>query len=438
MIIKTSNSNKFSFSIFFTIILLYLLYFINYSKIISDWVIADLLINYQGGFVRRGLLGQLNYFFENYLNFPKLIFIISLSSLCYFINLFLTYRLFISSKRSIFLFLIIFLSPATFLFYIYDLNALFRKDVFIIFSFVIHCFYVQRNLKNKNFDYQYKKNLPYIIIVLCLTTLIYEVQFFMLPIHILLSYVILKNKKLIYIFYTLPIIIFFISCIFKGDFKIAESIRNSLLHYPKNIIYQNYNPIHWLEGNINLAIGGSLKLIFKYNYNQALQILISILLTIILFWKIFSYNLNKFILENKKINIIDLKFIKNNAWKFFLFSSILFFIIGFDTGRLIHIVLMHIISLFLIFNPKNINFFFLYKNLKYKNFIIFFILCYVLLWTLPSGYVGLDTIFKSGLMSVFKIIFSNLIASLSNLISFPSFINELFYEYLIFFNLPKF
>jgi len=43
--------------IFLLIISLYTLYFVNFSKIITDWVAVDLLINYEGGFVRRGLIG---------------------------------------------------------------------------------------------------------------------------------------------------------------------------------------------------------------------------------------------------------------------------------------------------------------------------------------------------------------------------------------------
>ena len=50
--------------IFLLIISLYTLYFVNFSKIITDWVAVDLLINYEGGLVRRGLLGHINLFFE--------------------------------------------------------------------------------------------------------------------------------------------------------------------------------------------------------------------------------------------------------------------------------------------------------------------------------------------------------------------------------------
>ena len=70
------ESKKITSIILFIISCLYLLYFLNFTKIIADWVVADLLINYEGGFVRRGLLGQLNYFFETKLKFSNLSFLI--------------------------------------------------------------------------------------------------------------------------------------------------------------------------------------------------------------------------------------------------------------------------------------------------------------------------------------------------------------------------
>ena len=143
--------------IFFSIIFLYILYFINYSKIISDWALVELLINYEGGFVRRGLLGQLNLFFENKFNFLNLSFAITIISLSYLFNIVITYLRLPNNKNRLFLFFIIFLSPATFLFYVNDTHAMFRKDVFIILSFIIHSFYVQLNYKKIDFLQDYKK-----------------------------------------------------------------------------------------------------------------------------------------------------------------------------------------------------------------------------------------------------------------------------------------
>ena len=90
--------------IFLLIISLYALYFVNFPKIISDWVVVDLLINYEGGFVRRGLLGQLNLFFEKELNFSNLLFSIIIISVIYFINITATYLRLPNNKNRFFLF----------------------------------------------------------------------------------------------------------------------------------------------------------------------------------------------------------------------------------------------------------------------------------------------------------------------------------------------
>lgn len=431
MLIKILKSKLFHLYFIF-VASLYLVYFFNYHKIISEWVLSDLLINYQGGFVRRGFLGELNYIIENFINIKKLFFIISIIFTIYFINLIFSFIMIKNfSKNNIFLFTLIFLSPATFLFYIYDVNALFRKDVFIIFSIVVHAFYIQINLNKPNLLLKYKKNLFYISILLSFVTLIQEVQFFMLPIHILLSFSILKNWKLLFSIYIFPFLTFLTIYIFKGDAIVVEKIRLSLENYPKYIIYAPYNSIHWLEGNINLVIGGFLKFFFKYSYFQAIQIIIVFFLSIILFWNIFKIGFKQFYIENKNKNLLNLKFINNHAYKFFYIPLFLFFIMGFDIGRAVHFLTMHIMCLFTIFVPK--------KNIfinKYGSLAWIFLISYLSLWYLPAGYVGLETIFKSGIMETFKMILSYFFHFISNFETLPEFIIKLSDKYLIF-NVPN-
>lgn len=424
--------------IFFSIIFLYILYFINYSKIISDWALVELLINYEGGFVRRGLLGQLNLFFENKFNFLNLSFAITIISLSYLFNIVITYLRLPNNKNRLFLFFIIFLSPATFLFYVNDTAAMFRKDVFIILSFIIHSFYVQLNYKKINFLQNYKIKLYPLMFVLCLIMLIHEVQFFMLTFHVLLSYSILKNFKSTVLFYIFPVLTFMIVWIYSGNYLVAESIRESLNHYPRDLIYQNYNPIHWLEGNLNLVIGGFLKFFFRYDYIQTVQLLIAIFLTIVLFWNILFLYFKQFVLENKNLSIINLEFLKKHSYKFLLISFFLFFFMGFDAGRALHLLTMHIISLYLIFIPKKKIIVFFNNDNKLKNFIIILSLCYVFLWYLPHGYVGLTSIFESGLLNNFKIIFAYVVKNFSNFIFIPTFLIDVSKEYLIFNNVVKF
>lgn len=441
-----NNSLNITRIIFLLIVSLYTLYFVNFSKIISDWVAVDLLINYEGGFVRRGLLGQINLFFETKLNFFNLFFSIVIIFFIYIINITITYLRLPSNKNRLFLFLLIFLSPATFLFYIYDINSLFRKDVFIILSFIIHCFFVQINYTKPNFLQNYKKRLFALILIICVITLIHEVQFFMLPFHVLLSYSILKNFKSTIVFYVLPILTFVIVWIFNGNYSVAEEIRQSLSHYPKDIIYKNYNPIHWLEGNLGLVIGGFIKFFFYYTYSAAIEFLITLSLSILLFWNILLRYFNQFLLENITLSSINLKFIKDYSYIFFFFSFFLFLFIGFDAGRAMHFLTMHIISFYLIFIPKKEIFTFFDTNKSYRNIMFFLLLCYFSLWILPTGYAGMNevsTLFQSGLLNNVKVILAYLINISSNFFELPVFLQENYADnfitkYLIFNNPSKF
>lgn len=440
------NSLNITRLIFLLIISLYSLYFINFSKIITDWVAVDLLINYEGGFTRRGLLGQINLFFEKKLNFSNLFFSIIFIFFIYIINISITYFRLPNNKNRFFLFLLIFLSPATFLFYIYDLNSLFRKDVFIILSFIIHCFFIQLNYTKLNFYQSYRKKLFIFIFIICLVTLIHEVQFFMLSFHILLSYSILKNFKSTLLFYIFPVLTFVIVWIFKGNYLIAEDIRQSLSHYPKDLIYKNYNPIHWLEGSLGLVIGGFIKFFFYYTYSAAIEFLITIFLSIVLFWNILVRYFDQFFLENITLSSINLKFIKDYSYIFFFFSFFLFFFIGFDAGRAMHFLTMHIISFYLIFIPKKEIFTFFNYNNKYRNIIFFIIFCYFSVWTLPTGYAGMNevsTLFQSGLLYNTKVILAYLINMSSNFVELPVFLEASYADnfitkYLIFNNPSKF
>ena len=186
----------------------------NYKNI-SEWSLIEILINYQGGFVRRGLLGEINFISKDFFNSYYPILPIVIIGFLYLINFFLVIILSIKLKKNNFLiFLIILLSPASILFNVYDEGALFRKDVFFITAILLHSFLINSYFENKIKINTYKNLLFFIIApFLSLNILIHEAQiFFILP-HILLSLLVFndykKNYKIFFI-YALPIIFFII------------------------------------------------------------------------------------------------------------------------------------------------------------------------------------------------------------------------------------
>ena len=121
---------------FFSIVYLFQKHTVGNDSTISEW-----LINYQGGFTKRGLIGQLSIFLADFLKLDLRqsilgfqIFIIGL----YFISLFIFFR---NVKLNKIILLSIF-TPIFILYPIAEIEVLARKEVFI---FLIFIFYVQLN-----------------------------------------------------------------------------------------------------------------------------------------------------------------------------------------------------------------------------------------------------------------------------------------------------
>lgn len=149
-----------SYYVKFTIVIVMVIPFIYgviefYNRFPRAYTWSELIINYQGGFVRRGLLGEIAYQLNDVIKANLFISIISV--LFYIIIiLFIVFR-----EKINFVTLLFILSPATILFPIHYLNAFARKDIFILVAFVL-CIYIS--------DHIYRQ-----YIVLLLATIIYAI-----------------------------------------------------------------------------------------------------------------------------------------------------------------------------------------------------------------------------------------------------------------------
>ena len=124
--------NFFPELILFLVLILISFSIFNYEENFSNYLFAENLINYEGGFIRRGLLGSIAYFFYQSLDVnPKLFFLI----IYYFLYLILIFIFFyfINSlkKENFYLSTILIISPATLFFIIFDNESLFRKEYFL-------------------------------------------------------------------------------------------------------------------------------------------------------------------------------------------------------------------------------------------------------------------------------------------------------------------
>ena len=81
----------------------------------------------------------------------------------------------------------------------------------------------------------------------------------------------------------------------------------------------------------------------------------------------------------------------------FLLPCFLIFIVGSDFGRWINIICFHLLSFYLVLNINNnikLNF-----NYLLNILIPFFLFAYVLLWTLPEGFMWDQKVFHSSLFN---------------------------------------
>ena len=153
--VLTKINNKF-FNYYIYICLSISIFFLYHKfQFPTDWTTSEWLINYQGGFTRRGLVGEILVQINSFLNFEirKLVFIFE-------IILLLTYYFYIINffkkvEFSPLLILIIF-SPLGFLFSVTETEAIARKEVLL---FCIYLLYLSSILKGN-------QKLTYIIILL--------------------------------------------------------------------------------------------------------------------------------------------------------------------------------------------------------------------------------------------------------------------------------
>lgn len=99
-----------------------------FFKFPNDYNWGELFINYQGGFVRRGLTGEFLYYINTYI--PVRIFALIFFSIAFFYFLYICYKK-ISAIFDEITTIFLFITPTLFVFHIRDPEAFMRKDLLI-------------------------------------------------------------------------------------------------------------------------------------------------------------------------------------------------------------------------------------------------------------------------------------------------------------------
>ena len=323
-----------SFLYFICIFFLYTKHSVGNDSTISEW-----LINYSGGFTKRGIIGEISIFFSRLFeqNLRDVIYIFQLSVIgIYYILIYLFFKNLYLERY----FLLSIFSPIFLIYPVAEIEVLARKEVFIFILFILHTLISTLNNNLRRISK---------LIILPLSILIWEPVVFFLPLWIFIDLVNLKEKnykinlfnELIFYFPGLLIAIIFIinpltpeehfqmEQVLKNEFKEICYMSCALLKN-KSSIYQQF------EANLGKY---SLEVFVRY----FLIILIGFgpLFTLVYYSRL---KIEKNIFP-KNINLLSI-------FLFLLSPVLLLFAMGYDWGRWVNI--SYVMCL--------ITYFYLYKN----------------------------------------------------------------------------
>ena len=307
--------------IYLSLISVLSIYYLMAVNIVSTYnAMTEWVINYQGGFVRRGLIGEIVYqisvFFDLNLRFCFLI----LQSSLYLIYYYYVYKLFKDLKANYLIILAIF-SPIFLIFPIAELEAIGRKEVLIFLSLI---FIIDLYLKYKSNNLiVFTISIIYPILLLNFEASIFYSFFFISLIFITIQKINLFNILKLIIF-SLPSLIVIWAIYFNPHLpsetaqmcaeleKIGEKCGLAAAFISKTIDY------HMAEVNWKFAHIIRYFFIFILGFG-ALMILVGC---------------SKF--DEKKINKIILKLPFIYHFVILIIPTLVMFIIAVDTGRWTH------------------------------------------------------------------------------------------------------
>ena len=381
-------------------------FFINLNTSFSDNIYAfnELFINYQAGFIRRGLLGEVAWQLNNFYSIDPKTFFSLFFFLIYLFQIILFFFIVQRYLVSKLIFFTIIFSPSILLFHIYSPELFFLKDGLVKFTFLFHCFIFYKYFFLKKDKESYLKFLKFLIIpILFVVILVHEYQVFALSLHFLISLGSVQEKKgfkkLLKFYYPLIIPIFLI-IIFFGNQVQFENLSEILKKF--NI---ELNP--YLGGGLYHYIGGFYKWHFFYfSYRDFINLFFSFILSILIFYVLFDY-----LIQNKVVSFFS-KYQFN--YQFYFVPVLIPFLLTSDHGRNISFVSFYLISFFIILKLDRIkllnNLNTILKNCFSKYSIFIFIFFYIFMWKLDQvagfGLQGkANDIFQSSLFAeVIKLI----------------------------------
>jgi len=327
-------------SYYLIILFLFAIFFL-YQKhdVANDSTISEWLINYEGGFTKRGLIGQISIYFANVFStgLRDIIFVFQITTVGIYFYLIYYFFKNLELKR-VFVFAIF--TPIFILYPIAEIEVLARKELFIFIYFLVYTF-IPSNRKNYKFYYK--------LIFLPITILIWEPVVFFILFFFFLDLVDNKINKFDKLFF-IQIVSYFPS-IMLSIYIALNPISNENHALMANSLLVNFNENCYMSCAL-LKTKSSIYQQFQGNFGKySFEILIRYFLIFLIgFGPLFLLFLNSKLREK----IIFFKIFTNLFFSFLILLSpvILLFAMGYDWGRWMNIGYFFSITTF-IYMKKN-------------------------------------------------------------------------------------
>lgn len=301
---------------------LYLKHDVGNDSTISEW-----LINYSGGFTKRGLIGQISIFFSKF--FQSELRDIILYFQIIIIGTYYT-LIFVFLKNLYFerIYLLCVFTPIFLLYPVYEIEVLARKEIFIYILFLMHLFILNSKIQFSNISK---------LTTFTLSVLIWEPIIFFLPMWILIDLSIKnKNDNLVKTFKNL---IFYLPGLFVCFIYILNPLTELEHSKMADVLKNEFNEVCYMSCSLLLSkstltqqISGNFH---AYSFENILRYVWIMIIGFIPLFFLLKYatfkreNTNNFLIT-KKIKITNLFFVV-------LSPIIILFIMGYDWGRWVNI-----------------------------------------------------------------------------------------------------
>ena len=309
--------------VFFGVFFLYSKHDVGNDSSLSDW-----LINYEGGFVRRGLIGELITNFSTILSL-KLRDLILIFQLFFFTSYYFLISLFCKNLFQNRLIILAIFSPIFILYPVAEIEVLGRKELII---FLIFLSYLLFDIKSLKVQFIYK------LIVFPVSILTWEPVFLFFSFIFLIDLFVFKiercDKKFLYILISYFVSILFVIIIYLNPFSQEnfDVMKDFLKNEFGEVCYMSCGYVGKQSEN---SFSELLKInLEKFKFVYALRYLIIILVGFSPLCLLLAYS--KF--KNKNHVLIISKF-KNLFFPFLLafLPSTILYLVMYDWARIVHI-----------------------------------------------------------------------------------------------------